>query len=389
MKKYNFFRTDIWSDDSFLRMSPEQKLIMMYLLTCPYNNWCGIFKLSMATMGHFIGLKPNNIESAFFGFISHFSDLVQFDQATGEVAILNWAQISLLDAKPNTLKTAENEAKEVESEALITAMIEHTKSASLKSIYLNSLRSIRMQKMNNEHQLNTVLNGANTEVYCLPLIAPNDLNNNDMCRIRNRIEIEDIAHSEKCAADSPLDAKKETNGFDEFWNTYQNKVDKGKALKAFKHLNAKEKKDAIAGIEKYNTYLKATRITKKYPATYLNAKSWENEYAISNESESELVDIPLTETEITDYENCKAWVNNHFANLSRMRFFTHSEFKKINERSPEVFGERWKFFTTERTLKEHIKSAFERLNLDSYQQRAYPSIYAFLQVDLKKRIYAD
>lgn len=65
--------------------------------------------------------------------------------------------------------------------------------------------------------------------------------------------------------------------FDDFWNEYPRKVDKSKAAKAFKSALTRAKyEDILAGAIQYKADPNRLDEFTKYPATWLNADSWEN-----------------------------------------------------------------------------------------------------------------
>jgi hypothetical protein len=66
--------------------------------------------------------------------------------------------------------------------------------------------------------------------------------------------------------------------FDEFWKEYPRKLDKGKALKAFRSaLKRASFEDILAGVIRYKHDPNRDPEFTKYPATWLNADAWENE----------------------------------------------------------------------------------------------------------------
>jgi hypothetical protein len=75
---------------------------------------------------------------------------------------------------------------------------------------------------------------------------------------------------------------KETNlkseaQFEEFWNAYPRKLDKAKAFRAFKSALTRAKfEDVLAGVLAYRNDPKRNPDFTKYPASWLNADSWEN-----------------------------------------------------------------------------------------------------------------
>lgn len=65
--------------------------------------------------------------------------------------------------------------------------------------------------------------------------------------------------------------------FDEFWNAYPRKVDKAKAFKAFRSaLHRASFEDILAGVIAYRNDPRRNPDYTKYPASWLNADSWEN-----------------------------------------------------------------------------------------------------------------
>jgi len=72
--------------------------------------------------------------------------------------------------------------------------------------------------------------------------------------------------------------------FDQFWQAYPKKRNKGQAEKAFEKVAPDEQLMAVilAAIERAKTsaqWLKENGQFIPYPATWLNAKSWEDDYA--------------------------------------------------------------------------------------------------------------
>ena len=75
--------------------------------------------------------------------------------------------------------------------------------------------------------------------------------------------------------------------FDEFWKEFPLKKDKGKAIKSFRSAMTRATFDQIlAGAIAYRNDPNRKPEFTKYPATWLNADSWENEIAPSPDSEA-------------------------------------------------------------------------------------------------------
>jgi biotin operon repressor len=88
------------------------------------------------------------------------------------------------------------------------------------------------------------------------------------------------------------------NEFDNFWELYPKKVDKGAAIRAFrKALKTFEATEVIAGAKRYaeDPNLPEKRYVKN-PATWLNAEAWNNP--------------PLPERKKTDSKALEEWAND-------------------------------------------------------------------------------
>lgn len=154
-------------------MSPEQKSIILFLFTSPLTNWCGIFKVSIPMIAFYLGIREDNMKSAFDAFLLKYKSLIDYDYETGEVALLNWAQMNWLNAQPNSMKTAERELQDVESQFLVKRMIENTKSATNKAYYITAMKRLQMEAINKAKE---------TEMLNIPkntMTTPNPLTINE------------------------------------------------------------------------------------------------------------------------------------------------------------------------------------------------------------------
>ena len=84
-----------------------------------------------------------------------------------------------------------------------------------------------------------------------------------------------------------LSEAQERELFNEFWKEYPRKLDKGAAFKAFRSaLKAATFEQILAGAIAYRNDPNRDPEFTKYPATWLNADSWENEIQPSPDSEA-------------------------------------------------------------------------------------------------------
>lgn len=91
----------------------------------------------------------------------------------------------------------------------------------------------------------------------------------------------------KNTKDKKTNNKKNNDGelFLEFWNQYPRKRDRAAAFKAFKSALTRAKfEEIMAGVIRYKDDPSRNPDFTKYPATWLNADSWENDYASPDDS---------------------------------------------------------------------------------------------------------
>jgi len=79
-----------------------------------------------------------------------------------------------------------------------------------------------------------------------------------------------------------ISAREEEVSFEEFWNAYGYKKSKLQAEKAWKRLSPADKSNALASIPAYKADCQSCGRSMKYPATYLNGRTWEDDFNSNN-----------------------------------------------------------------------------------------------------------
>lgn len=146
---YRNFATNNWIDDNMLSMSPEQKLLFVYLHTSPFSSACGIFKLQPKMMGFQIGFVSTPFESALKGLVGAFPKLVAVDWNTNEVALLRYPGQLLITASTRAMNAVAKDINQVESIYLLRALIAEN-SPSVTAAYRSRLNSLLMQNVNSQ-----------------------------------------------------------------------------------------------------------------------------------------------------------------------------------------------------------------------------------------------
>lgn len=144
---YRPFATSNWTEDTILSMSPEQKLIFLYLHTSPFTTACGIFPIQPITMGFQIGLIQSPFSNALKGLCAAFPDYVAADWDTMEVALLQYPRQLLITANARAMAVVDKDIQQVRSQELLKAMIAKN-SAGLSAPYLAQLRRLQIKDIN-------------------------------------------------------------------------------------------------------------------------------------------------------------------------------------------------------------------------------------------------
>lgn len=264
MAKYRSVSTAIWIDDTILSMSPEQKLIFLYLHTCPASTQCGIFKLPIKTAGFQLGYTTSPVESALRGLCAAFPDFVAWDATTGEVGLLQYPKQTLIEANGKVLSIVINELREVKSIYLLQQMIAQN-SATISKMYLSRLRQIQVQNINENNAERVSDVGYGNMVY--PVVNQDDEPEIEIEieKKRDIVQIEDLhgAYS-----------------FNTFWDIFGHKINRKKALSAFKRLSQANLKLCVDRVPEYLAYLEATGVIKMHPTTWINGERWNDDFTI-------------------------------------------------------------------------------------------------------------
>lgn len=119
------FWTDPKVDDDF---TPEDKYFYLYLLTNPHTNLVGCYEISSRQMERETGYNVDTI-SRLLRRMEEEHKVIRYDRKTKEMLILNWHKYNWTKS-PKFIAGAENEAKEIKSEAhrdyIYTVLIPYT-----------------------------------------------------------------------------------------------------------------------------------------------------------------------------------------------------------------------------------------------------------------------
>lgn len=76
-----------------------------------------------------------------------------------------------------------------------------------------------------------------------------------------------------------------SDDFLEFWKAYGYSKDKGTTYKRWKKLSVKDRKEALEALPEYFADCERNKRNKQYPATYLNKRTWEDDFSEQEKEE--------------------------------------------------------------------------------------------------------
>jgi len=219
--------TDLWNDTWFESLNPQEKLLFLYLLTNDRTNMLGIYEISKRKISFETGLTESAVEKGFESF-ERVSKIYYTDE--NYVVIKNFLKHQRFNT--NMKKSA-------------------------LAIYDDLPKSLQIKDLD-KSDLSV------DEGFLMIAEGFGIFNLN-----RSIIEFKKKDKSNRVE-------EKGTEPFDDFWTHYPKQVSKEPAIKAWKKIPDEERLEAIRVVQIYPHSKDPQYIP--YPATWLNAKSWEDDF---------------------------------------------------------------------------------------------------------------
>lgn len=240
--RYQKIHSQIWNDEKFIQLTPQQQRLFFYILTCPHGNLIGLYVLKE-------GYAREDLKSFGKDFRKDLTKLiglglVEYDESVSVVFIKNFLKHNPI-TNPNQVKAADKTIKELPKTYLI-------------------------------QRLKGLIKGLN-EVLLEVLLKPEE-------------EEETETEEETLTEELPL-GKVNGSRFDEFWKVYPRKKSIGDAEKAWKKIKVSNEllKKILLKVRELKLSDDWQRENGKYipyPATWLNAKGWEDEVKLPEDQYS-------------------------------------------------------------------------------------------------------
>lgn len=240
MRDYGSVSPRFWIGETGkrLRGDPAAQLLALYLMTSPHANMIGVFHCPILYMAHETGLPVEAVEEAMDKLVSF--GFCQYDEATESIFVVRMAAHQVGE----NLKAGDNKILGIRKEW------ERIASPVLKKSYYDTYKD--------SHSLSPS-EGACKGLQSDKGAPPKQLTGTGQEQDRN------------------ISAR-----FARFWDSYPKKKSKGDAEKVWKRLKPDEQltQRIIAAVEQAKTqvdWLKDGGQFIPYPATWLNARGWEDE----------------------------------------------------------------------------------------------------------------
>lgn len=248
-----------WQDEFILELTPEQRYFYLYLISNNKVNTLGayVFPMTMSTLE--LGYNRETVKKLLDHFVE--AGKIMYDETTNEVFLLNWPKRNW------TKRTATLRALKKDFDALKSPVLRGKISAMLSAFYdgeeaIDDTEEQKGTNGNNEEQKGT--NGNNKDMFA---------------GIIDKREKEK-ENREKEKEDSVFDA---AAAFEVFYKSYPNKKNKPKARERWQKMKVTPElyREIMEGLERAKNSQEWTKDDSRYipyPATWLNAEGWANDY---------------------------------------------------------------------------------------------------------------
>lgn len=265
MRDYGSVSPRFWIGETGkkLRGDRDAQLLALYLMTSPHANMIGVFHCPIPYMAHETGLPVEVVEKT-MGKLAEL-DFCQYDEVTETVFVVRMSAHQVgenLKAGDKKILGIRKEWERIASPILKKSYYEMYKDSHSLSPFEGACKGLESSKEAPPKQLTGTGTGTGTEIKnsCASVDA------------RTRPRAQQNHHIGE--------------GFCRFWAAYPKKKSKGDAEKAWGKIKPDEQLTAriIAAVEQAKTQTEWRKEGGQfipYPATWLNAKRWEDEAIVT------------------------------------------------------------------------------------------------------------
>ena len=124
--------TEFWNDPKVMEeMTPEDKYFYLYLLTNPWTNMIGVYRIVKKQMAFDLGYSIESVNSLMDRF-ENFHKLIIYNNDTKELCIKHYGKYNLNRGGKPMLDCIKKDLSGVQDRSLISEMVVHIKKADIK-----------------------------------------------------------------------------------------------------------------------------------------------------------------------------------------------------------------------------------------------------------------
>jgi DnaD/phage-associated family protein len=124
--------TEFWNDPKVMEeMTPEDKYFYLYLLTNPYTNMIGIYRIVKKQMAFDLGYSIESINSLMTRFIENHK-LILYNEVTREICIKNYGKYNLNKSGKPMMDCLKKDLSKVKDISFVFILYKHTERKDMK-----------------------------------------------------------------------------------------------------------------------------------------------------------------------------------------------------------------------------------------------------------------
>ena len=278
---YTRVESRFWKDEKMRAVSHDARHLMLYLLTSPHRNILGFYFLPSPYACFDLGWDEKRFRKGLQELLQ--TGLIAYDFDAHIVLLKNYLKHNPLE-NPNQVKSALEKADELPETPLMQDFLD------LVERYWKPFMEPLAERLRERLGKPGTGTGTGTGTEDIDICAPDGARANTAPNPSGSVEAEQVTAapdgdklSSKSRPRSPFKSRRQEQLFDQFWTQYPRKKSKGQAERAWVKLSPDDTLFAqiIEGLERAKRsrdWIKEGGRYIPYPATWLNAKGWEDEY---------------------------------------------------------------------------------------------------------------
>jgi len=275
--RYSRIKSRFWRDEKSGQWDNDTKLLALYLLTCPHGNILGCFVLPKLYICADLHWTEERLREPFAKLLRE--GFIEYDENTSLLFVTNWLKHNPLENR-NQAIAGVKVIKELPKSHILVSLLRHIESENKPHMQalIAALNAMKPFGKPFPKQLEEPLPEQNGKPVTATVTVTEEAINT--CASPSASTDEDTPSKKRGA--SPLSAIQEER-FNAFWQAYPKKRSKGDAIKAWAKLKPDEElfERIMQGLERAKSsydWEKDGGQYIPYPATWLNATGWEDEY---------------------------------------------------------------------------------------------------------------